>query len=83
MFDFVEKKSVGVMVRVCVCVLCVSVLCSVPVFGGISSSLTSTVCQRADSGCRCTTNAKGLVVECSKSGSSTFPMDLPSQAVKM
>nr|XP_022292963.1 adhesion G-protein coupled receptor G2-like isoform X2 [Crassostrea virginica] len=83
MFDFVEKKSVGVMVRVCVCVLCVSVLCSVPVLGGISSSLTSTVCQRADSGCRCTTNAKGLVVECSKSGSSTFPMDLPSQAVKI
>lgn len=52
--------------------------------GGISSSLTNTVCQRSNSGCSCSTTSTGLVVECSSpSAENAFPMDLPSQAVKI
>lgn len=71
----------GVVVRA----LCVTVFLGLPVTqGGISSSFTNTVCQRSGSGCVCSTTSIGLVVECSsRSAETLFPLDLPSQAVKI
>lgn len=71
----------GVVVRA----LCVTVFLGLPVTqGGISSSFTNTVCQRSASGCVCSTTSIGLVVECSsRSAETLFPLDLPSQAVKI
>ncbi|XP_062597425.1 adhesion G-protein coupled receptor G2-like isoform X2 [Saccostrea cucullata] len=63
------------------CVLWMAVLWIPPIEGGISRSLTNTVCQRRDSGCTCTTDSSGgLSVSCKSQGESEFPLDLPSQA---
>ncbi|XP_048769035.2 adhesion G-protein coupled receptor G2-like isoform X2 [Ostrea edulis] len=69
--------------QVTFCVLCVAVLFCVPIQGGISNSLTNTVCQRANSGCRCATESGGLTVTCSGRQEPAFPLDLPSQATKI